>query len=71
MSRVTMRVGSDFHRLESSLMQIKLFRFLANILLAFVNVSREFYIARMILLGDRVVSPQENPPSQTREIGHF
>ncbi|MCT7971009.1 hypothetical protein [Laspinema olomoucense] len=60
MSRVKMDLGSDFHRLEASLMKIKLFRLLVNGWLAFVNVSRDFYIARMILLSDHVPSPQRN-----------
>jgi hypothetical protein len=56
-----MRLGSDFHRLGDSLMKIKLFRLVGNGLLAFVNVSRDFYLARMILLGDhRVASPHRN-----------
>ncbi|WP_254564061.1 hypothetical protein [Oscillatoria sp. HE19RPO] len=61
MSRVTMRLRSDFHRLGDSLMKITLFRFVANGWLAFVNVSRDFYLARMILLGDHhVASPHRN-----------
>ncbi|MBO0347750.1 hypothetical protein J0895_01215 [Phormidium pseudopriestleyi FRX01] len=68
MSRVTMGLASDFHRLEASVMKIKLFRFVANGLLVFVNVSRDFYLARMILLGDRVVSPQGNHHAPTEGV---
>ncbi|MGL5195984.1 MAG: hypothetical protein ACRC8Y_20550 [Chroococcales cyanobacterium] len=69
MSRVTMQLRSDFHRLGDSLMKIKLFRFVGNGLLAFVNVSRDFYLARMILLGDHpVVSPHRNHQAPTEGI---
>ncbi|AFY80078.1 hypothetical protein Oscil6304_0327 [Oscillatoria acuminata PCC 6304] len=63
-----MRLRSDFHRLADSLMKIKLFRFLGNGLLAFVNVSRDFYLARMILLGDRVPSPDRNHQAPTQGV---
>lgn len=68
MSRVTKRLRFDFHCLEASLMKITLFRFMANGWLAFVNVSRDFYLARMILLGDRVTSPQRNHHTPTEGV---
>lgn len=49
-------------------MKITLFRFMANGWLAFVNVSRDFYLARMILLGDRVTSPQRNHHTPTEGV---
>lgn len=64
-----MRLGSDFHRLGDSLMKIKLCRFVGNGLLGFVNVSRDFYMARMILLGDhRVTSRQGNHQAPTEGV---
>ncbi|MCT7965684.1 hypothetical protein NG799_04960 [Laspinema sp. D1] len=68
MSRVQRNLGSDFHRLEARLMKIKLFRFVANGWLTFVNVSRDFYLARMILLGDRVPSPHGHHQAPTEGV---
>lgn len=68
MSPVKRDFGSDLNRLEARLMKIKLFRFVVNGWLAFLNVSREFYIARMILLGDHVRSPQANHHAPTEGV---
>lgn len=51
MTKVNNRVGSELRSLQASLMKVRLLRSIVNLMLALVNVSREFYTARMILLS--------------------
>jgi len=54
MTRTTDRVNAKLSKFQARVMKVKAMRLVMSLVLGLINLSREFYTARLILLsGDR------------------